>query len=645
MLKSRYALTYFTIWLSVVLCSFSSTAEPENWQEREQSLASLSGETQQSSLLTLLKHYKVYAPSKTITLASQFADRQSQLHWLIQAQVAEAFMHYGDLKEAKDIVAKTMHNMPNEGFDKARFELSKLAAQINMLLGDNEQALKQFQRLLSQSSAIKHGQIINEMAKLYILEYRLADAMAVLFPVFNQLDLSYQARIDATESELESLLLIADLLTQLRQYTIAHELYQILKVKLASFDNSYLALKTELGLVVTTNYLGQQQLALTGLDEILTKAKSVESLLVQANIYQQASQVYLYQNQLALAEQWVNQTANLLKIIQVPYLQRLNELTQVELIITLGNIRTAENLLAQSATQLANIDNPLLSSKQLYLSSLIALEDGELTAAQNNKAQSEQLIKNIVQENTKTMLDLQVGQIYIATLERKLETAEQGIAKAQTTNQLFYISVGLILSLLVLVIFQHKNWHKIKESLIAENNQFEDKLNQLKHVIRIDPVTQVFNRQHMDEVLKQESHRHDINHRPLCLVLIDIDQFHQLSQAHSQAGIDVCSQELAAIIQKHIRAHDILSRWGNKEFLLLLPELRLEGAKHICESIRVNVERESISFHGQVLNFTISAGVAQYEAGDDIHEVLALADEALYQARKNGQNSIYAHHN
>ncbi len=158
-----------------------------------------------------------------------------------------------------------------------------------------------------------------------------------------------------------------------------------------------------------------------------------------------------------------------------------------------------------------------------------------------------------------------------------------------------------------------------------------------------DSLTGLFNRRYLEETLQREIARSDRSGRPLGIVMIDIDHFKELNDAHGHRAGDVALQALGALLAANTRGGDVACRYGGEEFVLALPGTTLEVARERAERLRQAVEALRVEHEGTLLSMTISAGIAAYPAhGERVDQVLDNADQALYQAKNNGRNHCVA---
>ncbi len=147
-----------------------------------------------------------------------------------------------------------------------------------------------------------------------------------------------------------------------------------------------------------------------------------------------------------------------------------------------------------------------------------------------------------------------------------------------------------------------------------------------------DFVSGILNRRGIEHTLEVEMERCRRHGQPLSLALIDIDHFKRLNDTHGHAAGDLALVQAASLIRENLRPYDQVGRYGGDEFLLLLPSTQAGNAGHILERIQQRVARE----HPH--RCTLSIGLTELEAQDDMRSLLARADVALYEAKTAGRN-------
>jgi diguanylate cyclase (GGDEF)-like protein len=155
-----------------------------------------------------------------------------------------------------------------------------------------------------------------------------------------------------------------------------------------------------------------------------------------------------------------------------------------------------------------------------------------------------------------------------------------------------------------------------------------------------DELTKVYNRRRLLDILAHEKIRCDRGAGPLSVCMVDIDRFKEVNDSLGHQAGDVMLQAFIRVAQQELRAIDFIGRYGGDEFLMVLTQTPLSGARECAERVRRQMELADgpgLGGHGRV---TVSIGVAQYQAGESLEDTLARADTALYRAKAGGRNSV-----
>jgi diguanylate cyclase (GGDEF)-like protein len=160
----------------------------------------------------------------------------------------------------------------------------------------------------------------------------------------------------------------------------------------------------------------------------------------------------------------------------------------------------------------------------------------------------------------------------------------------------------------------------------------------------IDALTEIYNHRYMLEFLDRELARSARHHRPLALILIDIDRFKAVNDLLGHLGGDFTLRELAACVKSFVRKEELFARYGGEEFAVILPETNREGALSVSERIRARVEKHPFQYEGKPYQMTLSLGVAVTTGEEPLTptELIRLADDNLYQAKREGRNRVVA---
>jgi diguanylate cyclase (GGDEF)-like protein/PAS domain S-box-containing protein len=166
----------------------------------------------------------------------------------------------------------------------------------------------------------------------------------------------------------------------------------------------------------------------------------------------------------------------------------------------------------------------------------------------------------------------------------------------------------------------------------------EDLLQQATH----DPLTGVFNRRHVEDVLRQEVDRAERHARPLAVAVIDADHFKNVNDTYGHQTGDEVLREISERFQKTLRSNDVLGRYGGEEFVVVFPETTIADAAAVAERLRVAVAEHPIKVGDNALTVSVSIGLAAYASGQDLEKLFQRADSALYTAKQDGRNLVRA---
>lgn len=126
----------------------------------------------------------------------------------------------------------------------------------------------------------------------------------------------------------------------------------------------------------------------------------------------------------------------------------------------------------------------------------------------------------------------------------------------------------------------------------------------------------------------------------LCLIMADVDHFKQINDTYGHLAGDKVLQCIAGKLQQLLREFDIVGRFGGEEFIIVLDDTPLEVARKVAERLRNGVEHDTIECVEQRIRLTISLGLTQASARDDMRDLIRRADDALYQAKEEGRNRV-----
>ncbi|MBX3251760.1 MAG: diguanylate cyclase [Myxococcales bacterium] len=177
--------------------------------------------------------------------------------------------------------------------------------------------------------------------------------------------------------------------------------------------------------------------------------------------------------------------------------------------------------------------------------------------------------------------------------------------------------------------------------------QMHDELAKAKETLQelavTDALTGLYNFRYLSTRLREELKRAERHREPLACVMLDIDRFKEINDDHGHDVGDAVLREVAARVRGAVREIDVVARYGGDELLLILPSTPFSGAVTVAERIWNDVRATPIQrAAGSTVPVTVSIGVGLYPSRDvsDAEALLRAADQALYQAKRDGRDRI-----
>ncbi|KZE32740.1 diguanylate cyclase [Crenobacter luteus] len=158
--------------------------------------------------------------------------------------------------------------------------------------------------------------------------------------------------------------------------------------------------------------------------------------------------------------------------------------------------------------------------------------------------------------------------------------------------------------------------------------------------VREDQLTGAYNRRGLIEHFEREISRAERTGQPLCLALIDVDNFKQLNDRYGHLAGDDALKYLVDVIRHNARPTDIVARYGGEEFVILLPDTPVDDALQMLQRLQRELTRTFFLANNDRLVITFSAGVAKWHLGENDSDVIERADQAMYQAKLAGKNRV-----
>ncbi|HEY2337936.1 MAG TPA: diguanylate cyclase [Burkholderiales bacterium] len=182
--------------------------------------------------------------------------------------------------------------------------------------------------------------------------------------------------------------------------------------------------------------------------------------------------------------------------------------------------------------------------------------------------------------------------------------------------------------------------NRMRLKLAETNRELSTALERIEQLAIRDELTGGYNRRYMMDVLARERSRAERLREPFSICLLDIDHFKSVNDALGHGGGDAVLHELPSVARQGLRGVDVFGRFGGEEFLLVLPGTELEGAALVAERVRAAVEAAQFPGLPSGRRVTVTLGVAERAAGEDIKTLLKRADRALYAGKGAGRNRV-----
>jgi len=173
-----------------------------------------------------------------------------------------------------------------------------------------------------------------------------------------------------------------------------------------------------------------------------------------------------------------------------------------------------------------------------------------------------------------------------------------------------------------------------------ESARLQTELAQLSEAVRHDHLTGALNRKGLDEAMASELARARRRQAPLCVGVLDIDNFKMLNDALGHQAGDEALVHLASVIRQTLRPEDTCARLGGEEFVILMPGTGPEGGAAALTRLQRELTRLYFLHENQQILITFSAGVARVGENEDGGKALERADAAMYEAKRAGKNRV-----
>jgi len=223
--------------------------------------------------------------------------------------------------------------------------------------------------------------------------------------------------------------------------------------------------------------------------------------------------------------------------------------------------------------------------------------------------------------------------------ERKRQRKDGSIIYIEAANALVRLTDGK--KMVITTVREITERKQMEADLQKANEAYQALHATLREQANRDSLTGLYNRRYFIETIERELARAKRENYPVSVMIMDIDLFKQINDSYGHAFGDEALRVLSSLINVNIRLGDIAYRYGGDEFIVVLPGVGVEIARHRAEMICQAFNIVPIHDGGKELTATISVGISVYpDHGDNSDEILRCADSVLYQVKKGGRNHV-----
>ena len=163
----------------------------------------------------------------------------------------------------------------------------------------------------------------------------------------------------------------------------------------------------------------------------------------------------------------------------------------------------------------------------------------------------------------------------------------------------------------------------------------------LEEIAMKDELTEIANRRSFMQKIQDEFMRANRYLTPLTILMLDTDNFKSINDTYGHAAGDQVLRRVAIVFGEYLRETDFPGRLGGDEFGIILPNTGLDDALQLAERLRAILAKQRVEMHNNIIQFTMSIGVAEFQGkNDSLDNLFRRADISLYQAKNDGRNQV-----
>lgn len=232
------------------------------------------------------------------------------------------------------------------------------------------------------------------------------------------------------------------------------------------------------------------------------------------------------------------------------------------------------------------------------------------------------------------------------TFQNKLEESARLIEQAKSMSEIAPVLKDVVGATRTMATDSQSTRNELSEmreratTTEAEIAKLHQELDRVSAEARHDPLTGALNRKGLDEALERELSTVRRKETPLCMALLDIDNFKALNDTLGHAKGDEALNHLASVARECMRPQDTLARFGGEEFVILLPDTPLDRGIEAMTRLQRELTKRFFLAGTEKILITFSAGVAQLANGEAAADAIRRADQAMYLAKRAGKNRV-----